>query len=300
MSSAVNWKLGGIIRLILGMICCAFAGMLIIGYLTASHGGQLPRYTAAAAVSLLCLVIALVMSRGSLLKGGTMTHLTIMLILLYAGMAIGAFAQKFAGTAPKNGTISQMIIGVLCVQGAALVLITLFLREHVTGWREGFGLVNEPTRAVIFGIVTAVVFIPVGAGMLAGCAWLMQHLTMLPPPEEQKAIQILRSATGWPARTVLGLLTILVAPIAEEALFRGIIYRGIRQTGQRQLALWGSAILFAASHMDLTSFLPLLALALVLTWLYERTDNLLACFITHGLFNAVNFSAVYYFSDKAG
>ncbi len=37
-------------------------------------------------------------------------------------------------------------------------------------------------------------------------------------------------------------------------------------------------------------FVPLFALALALTWLYERTDNLLAPITAHALFNAANFS----------
>ena len=37
-------------------------------------------------------------------------------------------------------------------------------------------------------------------------------------------------------------------------------------------------------------FLPLFVLALALTWLYEKTDNLLAPITAHALFNAVNFT----------
>jgi membrane protease YdiL (CAAX protease family) len=36
-------------------------------------------------------------------------------------------------------------------------------------------------------------------------------------------------------------------------------------------------------------FLPLTLLALALTWLYERTNNLLAPILAHSLFNGVNF-----------
>ena len=36
------------------------------------------------------------------------------------------------------------------------------------------------------------------------------------------------------------------------------------------------------------SFLPLFVFALALTWLYERTEGLLAPMLAHGLFNAAN------------
>jgi membrane protease YdiL (CAAX protease family) len=37
------------------------------------------------------------------------------------------------------------------------------------------------------------------------------------------------------------------------------------------------------------TFLPLLALAVILVWIYEATDNLLAPIAAHSFFNLVNF-----------
>jgi membrane protease YdiL (CAAX protease family) len=88
---------------------------------------------------------------------------------------------------------------------------------------------------------------------------------------------------------VLGFVTILLAPLAEEVLFRGILYPWIKQIGFPRLALWGTSLLFAVVHMNLVTLLPLLLLALLLAQLYERTDNLLAPISAHALFNALNF-----------
>jgi hypothetical protein len=46
--------------------------------------------------------------------------------------------------------------------------------------------------------------------------------------------------------------------------------------------------LFALIHLDAAIFIPLFVLALGLTWIYERTGNLLASIAAHALFNAVN------------
>jgi membrane protease YdiL (CAAX protease family) len=40
--------------------------------------------------------------------------------------------------------------------------------------------------------------------------------------------------------------------------------------------------------MDAATLVPLFVLALALTWLYERTDNLLAPIMAHSLFNIAN------------
>ena len=45
--------------------------------------------------------------------------------------------------------------------------------------------------------------------------------------------------------------------------------------------------------MNLVTFVPLAVLELMLTALYERTDNLLAPITAHALFNALNFFTLF-------
>ena len=89
---------------------------------------------------------------------------------------------------------------------------------------------------------------------------------------------------------MMGLIAVLIAPIGEELLFRGIIYPTIKRLGYRQLALWTNVLLFAAIHANLPIILPLIVLALALTWLYEKTGNLLAPIAAHATFNALQFA----------
>ena len=88
---------------------------------------------------------------------------------------------------------------------------------------------------------------------------------------------------------VYGFFAIILAPVAEELIFRGVLYPTFKQNGYPRLAIWATATLFAATHVNLMAFIPLTFLALVLTALYERTENLIAPIVTHSLFNAVNF-----------
>ena len=55
------------------------------------------------------------------------------------------------------------------------------------------------------------------------------------------------------------------------------------------MALWGTSVLFALSHANLLSLLPLVALGWVQATLYERTDNLLTPIVSHFVFNTINF-----------
>jgi membrane protease YdiL (CAAX protease family) len=87
-----------------------------------------------------------------------------------------------------------------------------------------------------------------------------------------------------------GIAAILLAPFVEEVVFRGILYPSIKQSGFHRLALWGTSFFFALTHSNLMILLPLTLLAIVLTLLYETTNNLIAPIVTHSLFNAANYA----------
>jgi len=82
-------------------------------------------------------------------------------------------------------------------------------------------------------------------------------------------------------------------------LFRGVLYPAIKRAGYPKLAWWATSIVFAAIHLNLTIFLPLLLLSLLLVWLYEQTDNLLAPLTAHALFNAANLALFFMSTDSA-
>jgi membrane protease YdiL (CAAX protease family) len=86
----------------------------------------------------------------------------------------------------------------------------------------------------------------------------------------------------------LGFFAVVMAPVAEEFIFRGMLYPFIKQFGFPKLALFLTSILFASIHGSIIYFAPLFVLALAFTWLYEKTGNLLAPVIAHSLFNSVN------------
>ena len=165
------------------------------------------------------------------------------------------------------------------------------MHEHRFRWTDAFGFNLKWKQALLFGVLTACAFLPVGQLLQLASAKLMTHYHL--KPVEQQAVQALRLTESIWYRLVLGVTAIILAPIAEEMLFRGILYRAVKQTGFPRLALWGTAVVFAAWHQNPATFVPLLLLAVVLTVLYERTDNLLAPIVAHSFFNIMNFIELY-------
>lgn len=190
----------------------------------------------------------------------------------------------------------QTIVTVLFFQGAALVWIAVFLRQSHLSCREAFGLRPRSRMAVVAaGLAVGIVVLPV--------MWLLQFVSeavmvwLHLNPVAQTAVQELQSSGLTVSETILfGFFTIVLAPIVEETLFRGILYPTIKQAGHPHWALWGTSALFGIMHFNMLTLLPLLLLALLLAGLYEATDSLLAPIATHSIFNAANFFYVL-FSD---
>ena len=284
-------------RLILSVFVCIYGGSLagcVLQYwqVGGKTSGRVFYPIAAAAVA--CLAATLVLLRRPMRIENMMPRLVTILGCFYSGLLLGFWAQRYA--ASEEPSVAQMVVGTVCSHGLGLVLVFRFLREHEMGWGEAFGLAHRSREAVLLGLLAAACFLPFGLGLEQTVGWGLKYLSPAGmEPEQQRAVQVLRTAISWSQRGLLGALTILMAPVAEEVLFRGILYAAIKQAGFGRLALWGTAGLFALIHFNLLTFLPLMALALVLTYLYARTNNLLAPIAAHSFFNALNFGLLYYF-----
>ncbi len=193
-------------------------------------------------------------------------------------------------------SVPQMLVAAASFQGAVIVLTAMFLRQHKLKWSEAFGLQNNRRPAILAGVLVACLFLPVGWGLQQASGLVIEHLHRFGVrPEEQQSVQTLRVATSWSERATLGFVTIGLAPVAEEILFRGILYAWGRRAGYPMLSMWATSLLFAIVHWNAMTLVPLLVLSLVLTILYERTANLLAPIAAHSFFNALNFGMLYLF-----
>jgi len=82
------------------------------------------------------------------------------------------------------------------------------------------------------------------------------------------------------------LSTIALAPVAEELLFRGVLYGALARRGHRTAFLVTVAV-SALAHWPPTRILGALPGVLLFTWLRQRTDRLAPSVIAHALYNAL-------------
>lgn len=90
---------------------------------------------------------------------------------------------------------------------------------------------------------------------------------------------------------VAGLLVVVVAPLYEEVLMRGILYPWLRQRSGRKWAILLSSAAFALLHGIGPVLIPTFIAGVMLALLYEKKGALSACVIAHGVFNLISFVA---------
>ncbi len=222
------------------------------------------------------------------------------LISLCVGLTLIGVLQKAGFTAfqPPAGA-GAVLLGTLAFQGMTWGLIFIFLRLHHVNWRDAFGLHRMALNRAWFPAVPVVIgFLPVAWWLQSAAMDALTHLGW--PPEPETAVKVLTTAQTWWLRAYLGVFTVAIAPVAEEFIFRGMLYPALKQAGWPRLAWVGVSFLFAVIHWDAAAFLPLFLLALVLTWLYEKTDSLLAPITAHAFFNAVNLALLCFFQSEIG
>jgi Predicted metal-dependent membrane protease len=289
------WKLEAIARLLIGVFICMCIGSLVGTALYPGDGFQKHKvmFFVLAAVAFILLVATLLELGKAWTAENFMRRMGVLFACFYPGLILVLLANKVAGATAIAYGISQMLIAVLCLQGAVVILTWRMLRQQGISWDCAFGFSEDWIRALRLGIVVAVIFLPIGFGLQLLSDFVMRLPHSPVQPVEQQAVQTLRTASSWIQRLAAGIVTIVVAPLGEEVLFRGILYPTIKQAGFRQLALWITSLAFAAIHLNAVTFVPLLVLSVLLILLYEKTNNLLAPIAAHSVFNAIQFAWLY-------
>ena len=97
--------------------------------------------------------------------------------------------------------------------------------------------------------------------------------------------------------TVMAVLSFLLVGVAEEIIFRGFLFNGMRRTGSLTVAVVVSAITFGMGHIvnlltghatmeTLVQVLFAIAWGFLFTFAYLKSGSLLPCIAIHGLIDA--------------
>jgi membrane protease YdiL (CAAX protease family) len=196
-------------------------------------------------------------------------------VLLHQGKVSGFRSEESVG---------MVLLATLSFHGSAIVLGGLFLRAQGTAWRDVFGETPWPR---CLGLACAALIAT--APFIFGLKWLSDAVLarLHWKVDQEPAVELMLGAHLW-MKAYMVFFAVVLAPLAEEFFFRGLLFSTARRFGWRKTGWIGVSLLFALVHFNAPTFLPLFVLALAFTWLYEKTDGLLAPVLAHCLFNSAN------------
>lgn len=136
---------------------------------------------------------------------------------------------------------------------------------------------------VVLGAVTLLAAFPVLQFGNLGWVLLLEKLGI--DTARQPLVDIFANAESPLLVGVMGILAVVIAPLAEELIFRAGLFRYLRSRVPRSVALILPALIFGSLHGNWVAFVPLFLLAIVLSLAYERTGRIAVPIIAHALFN---------------
>jgi membrane protease YdiL (CAAX protease family) len=162
------------------------------------------------------------------------------------------------------------------VQVAILALFGRLAGATATAYL-GLTLPRRRDIALVIGAAAILVAVDAGSG------WLRDQDIVTPFQRN-----IFRSASAAGIMPWLLLTTVVVAPIGEETLFRGFLFRGWHRSPRDVWAAIGAtALLWAIIHVqyDPIALAQIFVFGLVLGWMRWTTGSTIATILLHGLLN---------------
>ena len=183
------------------------------------------------------------------------------------------------------------IFAMLLLQNAFFVVLPLMRAR----WRhEPLASIGwtapQPLKLVLFGI-------GLGIAVLVSNALLGLVFVQFGVRQNQSA-QYPLFAGDYLGQALFFLGAAVLAPLGEEALFRGYLFNGLRRLWGTLPAFVVSALLFSLAHSLAATqgivalLVPAFVMGLILAWGMRRTGSLVPCVIAHAMNNGLALSAL--------
>lgn len=203
------------------------------------------------------------------MKNACIYVIVFLAIQVMAGFIVQGLWALISGESVTPNATSIILTTVLF----SVAVMTVFL---LAKWSEvsKHWIRKRPWVTLVWCVVAAL-------GAIIPSVWLQEHMPELPNIAEDTFDMIMRDRWGYLS---IGLL----APLAEELVFRGAILRSLlRWTKQPWVAIAISAIFFAAAHLNPAQLPHAFLVGLLLGWMYYRTDSIVPCVVYHWVNNTV-------------
>jgi membrane protease YdiL (CAAX protease family) len=197
--------------------------------------------------------------------------------VLVAGVAF------LAGVGPDDLWPATILLAITPLLLIGLTVAWVRLRDErgpraLLGWRPP--ATGDAVAGLVAGIVGSVLITFVlGAGLRL---LLRQFGIEMPPVQESLRV----FATG-PTAPLAVVVIVVIAPVAEELFFRGMLFPALWD----RFGLWpgivGSGLVFGAVHAEPFVIAITAVLGMFLAWIYKLRGTLVVPIVAHAVFNAL-------------
>jgi membrane protease YdiL (CAAX protease family) len=149
---------------------------------------------------------------------------------------------------------------------------------------------NEKSFSVSFSNMSTIPFIILGGWFLLFGA-IFPLVDLIPVPE---LIQAEFEKVGGGTGIASFLLMVIIAPVFEELVYRGIILDGLLKKYSALVAILISSLIFGIAHLNPWQFIPGFMVGAFAGWIYYRTKNLTLTMILHATVNLVGYFQIIY------
>lgn len=204
---------------------------------------------------------------------------------LAAGLLI-AVVRARSGEA----VMAPLAVSALLIAAYLLTLLPVWAYARSRGERVGpaVGLVRTP----VLQSIAAGLAIGLAARVLAG-VWgvLLQALRI---PVDTTGLDPTRLLPAGPLGVVVTVLVaVVLAPVVEEIVFRGVLLASLRQRWGDVAAIGVSSIIFALMHVHWVTMPPIMLLAWMLGRAFVERRSLWVPIAGHAAFNGVGIALIY-------
>ena len=199
----------------------------------------------------------------------------LLILWLLITLGLGILTSNIDKSLMKNNYLR----GLLMLAGLILILCYVSHRTN-RAWKDIFLNIGQDWR-IWFSVGLSIFGLWLIAFQLAA---VVEHV--IPVPERfQRAYDALINTNKISDLLSLFFSAVMVGPFVEEVLCRGIILRGLLAHYTQSRAIFWSAILFAAVHLNPWQFPLAFILGIVFAWWVIQTGSLWPAILGHALNN---------------
>ena len=204
--------------------------------------------------------------------------IVVQIIMMYAGAGIwaGIKGEGYQATLQAASTGGNAILTALVSVFSSVITLVIFLKTKWTPLTRGY-LLSKPWGTLLWVALFSL-------GTIIPLSFLYEQLGIEMDENTQQIItSMMKEPWGYVAVGIL-------APLAEEVVFRGAILRtllGIMSKKNHWVAIIISAAIFGVVHANLAQFINALLMGLLLGWMYYRTGSLVPGILLHWVNNTM-------------